>query len=246
MPEETATEIVLRLANAAFASPLEIALSMAAASADSDSASDNDSDSAADSDSDSDPTDDGCGLALPHSDDDVQAAEESQDNDNMQNAGVSMGPNGKANYGSVVLGQVVPHPSGRGFVGVHNPTTLRTKKKNTRAKAALALLDIHHVMPKKGDKAHAAKLSNSNALELIINLAGDAPGNGAKPYGDVKYADPKNGKYPIDTAEHAKAAWAYINKPANAEVYPLNGVTLAEVKSAIESSCKKFGIDTSK
>jgi HK97 family phage prohead protease len=66
-----------------------------------------------------------------------------------------------------------------------------------------------------------------------------------KPYGDVKYADPKNGKYPIDTKEHAKAAWSYINKPANAAKYPLNGVTLSSVKSRIMAACKKFGIEIS-
>jgi HK97 family phage prohead protease len=64
-----------------------------------------------------------------------------------------------------------------------------------------------------------------------------------KPYGNVTYADPKNGKYPIDTAAHAKAAWAYINVPKNAAQYPLNGVTLAEVKARIMAACKKFGID---
>jgi hypothetical protein len=78
-----------------------------------------------------------------------------------------------------------------------------------------------------------------------LELAGDAPGDGKKPYGKVKYADAKNGKYPIDTEDHAKAAWAYINKPKNAGVYPLNGVSLASVKSAIAAACKKFGIDTS-
>jgi HK97 family phage prohead protease len=66
-----------------------------------------------------------------------------------------------------------------------------------------------------------------------------------KPYGDVAYADPKNGKYPIDTAAHAKAAWSYINMPKNAAMYPLNGVTLAEVKARIVAACKKFGIDVS-
>jgi phage head maturation protease len=66
-----------------------------------------------------------------------------------------------------------------------------------------------------------------------------------KPYGDVKYADPKNGKYPIDTAEHAKAAWSYINMPKNAAMYPMGGVTLSEVKDRIMAACKKFGIDCS-
>jgi HK97 family phage prohead protease len=65
------------------------------------------------------------------------------------------------------------------------------------------------------------------------------------PYGDVAYADEKNKKYPIDTEEHARAAWSYINKPKNAAVYPLNGVTLESVKNKIMAACKKFGIDIS-
>ena len=66
-----------------------------------------------------------------------------------------------------------------------------------------------------------------------------------KPYGDVAYADPKNGKYPIDTAEHVKAAWAYINVAKNAAKYPLNGVTLESVKSRIKAAAAKFGIKIS-
>lgn len=65
----------------------------------------------------------------------------------------------------------------------------------------------------------------------------------AKPYGDVKYADPKNGKYPIDTEEHIRAAWSYINMPKNAAKYPLNGVTLAEVKGRIKAAMDKLGAD---
>ena len=61
-----------------------------------------------------------------------------------------------------------------------------------------------------------------------------------KPYGNVAYADPKNGKYPIDR-NHVKAAWAYINQAKNAAKYPLNGVTLASVKAKIKAAMKKFG-----
>jgi HK97 family phage prohead protease len=67
----------------------------------------------------------------------------------------------------------------------------------------------------------------------------------AGPYGDVTYADPKNGKYPIDTEAHARAAWSYVNMPKNAAMYPMNGVTLSEVKDRIMAACKKFGIDVS-
>src|SRR5258708_15848540 len=72
-----------------------------------------------------------------------------------------------------------------------------------------------------------------------------ADSKAARPYGDVTYGDTKNGKYPIDTEEHARAAWSYINMPKNAAVYPLNGVTLSEVKDRIKAACKKFGIDVS-
>jgi HK97 family phage prohead protease len=64
----------------------------------------------------------------------------------------------------------------------------------------------------------------------------------SKPYGNVAYADPKNGKYPIDTKAHVKAAWSYINMPKNADKYPLNGVTLSSVKAKIKAAAKKFGI----
>ena len=67
----------------------------------------------------------------------------------------------------------------------------------------------------------------------------------SKPYGDVKYADPKNGKYPIDTEAHAKAAWSYINQEKNAAMYPMNGVTLSEVKKRIMAACRHFGIEIS-
>jgi HK97 family phage prohead protease len=79
------------------------------------------------------------------------------------------------------------------------------------------------------------------AAETDLGERAPAP----RPYGNVTYADPKNGKYPIDTAAHAKAAWAYINQPDNAAKYPLNGVTLAEVKNRIMAACRKFGIDIS-
>jgi len=67
----------------------------------------------------------------------------------------------------------------------------------------------------------------------------------AKPYGNVTYADPKNGKYPIDTEAHCRAAWSYINMPKNAAMYPMNGVTLSEVKDRIKAALKKYGADVS-
>lgn len=81
----------------------------------------------------------------------------------------------------------------------------------------------------------AAGQVGGKAIELTIEAA-DAP----KPYGDVKYADPKNGKYPIDTAEHVRAAWSYINMPKNQKDY--SAAELAQIKDRIKAAAKKFGI----
>lgn len=59
---------------------------------------------------------------------------------------------------------------------------------------------------------------------------------------DVTYADPKNKKYDISSYATTKAAWSYVNMPRNASQYPLNGVTLTEVKNKIKTAAKKFGI----
>lgn len=80
------------------------------------------------------------------------------------------------------------------------------------------------VFAKKADaKAHVDALktvaSDNSPLAEAIKAAmakakdGDGP---PKPYGDVEYAAPKEGKYPIDTEAHIRAAWSYINQPKNA------------------------------
>jgi len=61
-------------------------------------------------------------------------------------------------------------------------------------------------------------------------------------YGDVKYADEANHKYPVDTEKHVRAAWSYINMPKNAKK---EAGKLSEVKSMIKSAAKKFGIEIS-
>jgi HK97 family phage prohead protease len=66
-----------------------------------------------------------------------------------------------------------------------------------------------------------------------------------KPYGDVTYADPgyqkdKKKRYPLDTEEHVRAAWSYINQEANAKKY--SAQQLASIKSKIKTAMTKFGI----
>ena len=57
-------------------------------------------------------------------------------------------------------------------------------------------------------------------VSLFIAKRTDAnPKEGEGKYGNVEFADAKNKKYPIDTEEHIRAAWNYINKSGNAGKY---------------------------
>lgn len=71
---------------------------------------------------------------------------EDDDNDAMHQTGVSMNAVGMANFGSVVLGHVLKAPQAAGYRGVHQASGLKTKLSPTRAKAALALLALHHAL----------------------------------------------------------------------------------------------------
>lgn len=53
-----------------------------------------------------------------------------------------------------------------------------------------------------------------------------------KEYGDVKYADEKNKKYPIDTEEHIRAAWNYIGQKRNQAKYSASEVASIKKKIA--------------
>jgi len=69
-----------------------------------------------------------------------------------------------------------------------------------------------------------------------------------EPYGDVKYADPgyqEDGKkrYPLDSEEHCRAAWSYINMPKNASKY--SSEELAQIKGRIKAALKKYGVQVS-
>lgn len=70
----------------------------------------------------------------------------------------------------------------------------------------------------------------------------------AAPYGDVAYADTgvrKDGKkrYPIDTKQHARAAWSYINRESDAAFYSAS--QLKTIKGKIKAALKKFGVTVS-
>ena len=69
------------------------------------------------------------------------------------------------------------------------------------------------------------------------------PEEGKRKYGDVQFADPKNNKYPIDTEEHVRAAWSYINHKDNADKYDADEVET--IKSRIKRATKKHGVEIS-
>lgn len=67
------------------------------------------------------------------------------------------------------------------------------------------------------------------------------PKEGEYKYGDVEFADPVNNKYPIDTDEHIRAAWSYINHKDNAAKYDKDEVKT--IKDRIKRAAKKHGIE---
>jgi len=67
------------------------------------------------------------------------------------------------------------------------------------------------------------------------------PKEGEREYGDVEFADTTNHKYPIDTPEHIRAAWSYINHKDNAAKYEASEVKT--IKSRIKRAAKKHDIE---
>ena len=68
-----------------------------------------------------------------------------------------------------------------------------------------------------------------------------SPKEGPREYGDVKFADPVNNKYPIDSEEHVRAAWSYINHQDNAAKYDKDEVE--KIKDRITSAAKEYDIE---
>ena len=68
-----------------------------------------------------------------------------------------------------------------------------------------------------------------------------SPKEGRREYGDVEFADPTNKKYPIDTAEHVRAAWSYINHADNAAKYSQQDS--ADIKSWIKKAAPRYDVE---
>lgn len=69
------------------------------------------------------------------------------------------------------------------------------------------------------------------------------PSEGEHKYGDVTFADQTNKKYPIDTPEHVRAAWSYINHQDNAAKYDQDEV--AAIKERIRQAAARHGVTIS-
>ncbi len=69
------------------------------------------------------------------------------------------------------------------------------------------------------------------------------PEEGVRKYGDVEFADPVNNKYPIDTVDHIRAAWNYINHKDNAAEY--DGEEVEKIKGRIKRAARKHGVEIS-
>jgi len=74
-------------------------------------------------------------------------------------------------------------------------------------------------------------------IEAIDKREDVEPSEGKSQYGDVDFADEKNKKYPIDTEDHIRAAWNYINKSANAGKYAADDVKT--IKGKIVAAWKR-------
>jgi hypothetical protein len=70
-----------------------------------------------------------------------------------------------------------------------------------------------------------------------------SPKEGERKYGDVEFADPVNNKYPIDTPEHVRAAWSYINKDENRSKYDAGDVR--KIEDRIKKAARKHDIEIS-
>ena len=95
------------------------------------------------------------------------------------------------------------------------------------------------LVKKKSNKITVA-VPREKVMGDIAKRKSVSPKSGVEKYGAVKFADPKNKKYPIDTPEHVRAALSYIGMPKNQAKY--NPKDLATIKGRIHAAAKRLGI----
>lgn len=83
-------------------------------------------------------------------------------------------------------------------------------------------------------------ITDSDSIKAVAKRDDVTPADkerAASEYGDVAFADEKNKKYPIDTEDHIRAAWTYINQDKNAAKY--DGDEVGSIKKKIVAAWKK-------
>jgi hypothetical protein len=89
-----------------------------------------------------------------------------------------------------------------------------------------------------------APLAKENIMSEKIKRREDInTREGLRNYWDVKFADPVNNKYPINTPKHIRAAWSYIHHKDNAAKYDEDEVE--KIKGRIRRAAKIYGIQLS-
>lgn len=91
-----------------------------------------------------------------------------------------------------------------------------------------------------GKAMNSQGLSIADVLAKIAARDDTSPKAGESKYGDVEFADEKNKKYPLDTAEHVKAAASYFGKQANRDKY--DAADQKTIDGKIATAEKKFKI----
>ena len=86
-------------------------------------------------------------------------------------------------------------------------------------------------------KCDDIEIEDAGDIEKIAERKEVNPKEGQSKYGDVKFADEKNKKYPINTESHIRAAWNYIHQKRNAAKY--SAADAASIKSKIVAAWKK-------
>jgi hypothetical protein len=86
-------------------------------------------------------------------------------------------------------------------------------------------------------------MSNHKGSSRIDRRDDVNPNEAEHKYGDVEFADPVNNKYPVDTPEHVRAAWSYINHKDNAAKYDADDVK--KIKERIKRAAKKHDVEIS-
>ena len=141
------------------------------------------------------------------------------------------------------------HPSAPGPKKAAAPEPTRDESYDAFMARCKKTSDEHSCETKWNEHARAGEKDpgkwdphSEHSMSGARQKADDKDGKDKKPYGDVEYADPgyqkdKRKRYPLDTEDHIRAAWSYINMPKNQEPYTSEQV--ASIKAKIVAAWKK-------